>query len=89
MDYYCLSNQCGIIASNSTIVQDLPHCRKPAITKIAINASAVHTTTFWQKKSIWRHCGSGVTAAVYPILSHYSAIHFPSKNKDEFKLSKT
>jgi hypothetical protein len=88
MDCYCISNQYGIIASHSTIVQDLPHCTKPAIAKIAINASAVHTTTFWQKKCIWRHCGSDITAAVYPLLLYYSAIYFPSKNK-EFKLINT
>jgi hypothetical protein len=89
MDFYCISNQYGIIASHSTTVQDLPHCRKPAIAKIALTASALHTTTFWRKKSIWRYCDSGVTAAVYPLLLYYSAIHFPLKNKEEFKLSKT
>jgi len=89
MDFYCISNQYGIIASHSTTVQDLPHCRKPAIAKIALTASALHTTTFWRKKCIWRYCDSGVTAAVHPVLLYYTAIHFPSKNKEEFKLSKT
>ena len=89
MDFYCISKQYATIASHSTIVQDLPHCRKPAIAKIALNASALHSTTFWRKKSIWRYCGSGVTAAVYPVLLLYSATYFPSNNKEEFKLSAT
>jgi len=89
MNFYCVSNQHGIIASHSANVQDLPHCRKPSIAKIALSASAVHTTTFWRKKSIWLYYGSGVTAVVYPVLLDCSAIHFPSKNKEKFKLSKT
>jgi hypothetical protein len=89
MDFYCISNKYGIIASHSTTVQDLPNCRKPATAKIALTASSLYTATFWRKKSIWRYCGSGVNVAVYPFLLYYSAIHFPSKNKEEFKLSKT
>jgi hypothetical protein len=89
MDFYFVSNQYGIIASPSTILQDLPHYRKSAIAKIALTSSDLHSRTFWRKKSIWLYCVSGVTAAVYPVLLQYSAIHLPSNNKEEFKLSKT